>query len=68
MCERTFPGGDYLEADAWATTRAADLLERLLDHMSQRDHDWWSVARDTRTLAQLAARMAHLQPAAEGDA
>lgn len=69
MCERMFPASDYLQTDACATTRAADLLERLLDEMSRRDHDWTSVARDTDTLAQLAAHMAHLQRGAtDGDA
>jgi hypothetical protein len=68
MCEHTFPGSNYIDADASATTCAADLLERLLDQMSRRDHDWTSVARDTSTLAQLAAHMACLQRTAAGDA
>lgn len=66
VCERMFPAWDYPAADAYATTRATDLREGMLDQMSRRDHDWASVARDTNTLAWLA-HVARLQRAVSGD-
>jgi hypothetical protein len=37
-------------------TRAADLAERLVEQVSEADHDWREVQRRALALARLAAR------------
>jgi flagellar biosynthesis chaperone FliJ len=37
-------------------TRAADLAERLVEQVSEADHDWREVQRRAQALARLAAR------------
>ncbi|HEX3803284.1 MAG TPA: hypothetical protein VHV75_10630 [Solirubrobacteraceae bacterium] len=57
MCERVFPSEEG-RRDEWATELAAGLAERIQEEISRRNHDWAAIARDTESLARLAAGMA----------
>jgi len=58
MGEHTFPSGDFDTDDGYATTRACDLAEGLLDALSRPAHNWRAIDAESGELHELSAAMA----------